>query len=121
MTDPNPSIDHDRLFKELLSTFFLEFLELFLPELRATIDPNSIQFLPQEYFADLTAGEEKIIDLYQINKCLQQMPDDQGCGYKNEARLRGLEETSPTACGGRLCSCSRAFRRRGSRSVAIIN
>ncbi|MGG6270115.1 Rpn family recombination-promoting nuclease/putative transposase [Leptolyngbya sp. AN03gr2] len=56
-------IDHDRLFKELISTFFLEFLELFLPELRSTIDPNSIRFLQQEYFADLTAGEEKIIDL----------------------------------------------------------
>lgn len=25
-------IDHDRLFKELLTTFFVEFLELFLPE-----------------------------------------------------------------------------------------
>lgn len=24
-------IDHDRLFKELLSTFFIEFLDLFLP------------------------------------------------------------------------------------------
>ncbi len=27
-------IDHDRLFKELLSTFFVEFLELFFPDLR---------------------------------------------------------------------------------------
>jgi hypothetical protein len=42
-------IDHDQLFKELLSTFFIEFLELC--------------FLPQEYFADLTAGETKIVDL----------------------------------------------------------
>jgi predicted transposase YdaD len=56
-------IDHDRLFKELLSTFFIEFLELFLPELTRTIDPSSIRFLPQEYFADLTSGEEKVIDL----------------------------------------------------------
>jgi len=24
-------IDHDRLFKELLSTFFVEFLDLFFP------------------------------------------------------------------------------------------
>lgn len=55
--------DHDRLFKELLSTFFIEFLELFLPEITEQIDPNSIRFLQQEYFADLTSGEEKIIDL----------------------------------------------------------
>lgn len=57
------SIDHDRNFKELISTFFMEFLELFLPALASTIDPNSITFLQQEYFADLIEGEEKIIDL----------------------------------------------------------
>ncbi|WP_242051319.1 hypothetical protein [Nostoc spongiaeforme] len=45
--------EHDRLFKELLSTFFIEFLELFLPQLASTIDPNSIRFLPQEYFAPI--------------------------------------------------------------------
>jgi predicted transposase/invertase (TIGR01784 family) len=55
--------DHDRLFKELLSTFFLEFLELFLPQVARSIEPDSVVFLPQEYFADLTAGENKIIDL----------------------------------------------------------
>ncbi len=55
--------DHDRLFKELLSTFFLEFLELFLPQVARAIEPDSVRFLPQEYFADLTAGETKIIDL----------------------------------------------------------
>lgn len=55
--------DHDRLFKELLSTFFLEFLQLFLPEVASSIEPESIRFLPQEYFADLTTGEDKVIDL----------------------------------------------------------
>lgn len=56
-------IDHDRLFKELLSTFFVEFLELFLPQVAGLIDRDSVGFLPQEYFADLTAGETKLIDL----------------------------------------------------------
>jgi predicted transposase/invertase (TIGR01784 family) len=56
-------INHDQNFKELISTFFLEFLELFLPELAKDIDPDSIRFLPQEYFADLVEGDEKIIDL----------------------------------------------------------
>lgn len=56
-------IDHDRLFKELLSTFFLEFLELFLPEVASTIQLDSVRFLPQEYFADLTAGQDRVIDL----------------------------------------------------------
>jgi predicted transposase/invertase (TIGR01784 family) len=56
-------IDHDQLFKELLSTFFIEFLELFFPQIAAAIDPDSVSFLPQEYFADLTVGETKIVDL----------------------------------------------------------
>jgi Domain of unknown function (DUF4351)/Putative transposase, YhgA-like len=56
-------IDHDQLFKELLSTFFVEFLELFFPQIAALIDPDSVSFLPQEYFADLTVGESKIVDL----------------------------------------------------------
>jgi predicted transposase/invertase (TIGR01784 family) len=58
-----PSIDHDKNFKELIATFFLEFLELFLPEIAQTIEPDSIKFLQQEYFVDLAEGEEKIIDL----------------------------------------------------------
>jgi Domain of unknown function (DUF4351)/Putative transposase, YhgA-like len=63
--NPNPTeaIDHDQNFKELIATFFLEFLELFLPEIACLIDPTSIRFLPQEYFADLVEGDEKIIDL----------------------------------------------------------
>jgi predicted transposase YdaD len=57
------SISHDQNFKELISTFFLEFLELFVPEVASTIEPTSIKFLQQEYFVDLVEGEEKIIDL----------------------------------------------------------
>ncbi len=55
--------DHDRLFKELVSTFFVEFLDLFFPQIASAIEPESVVFLPQEYFADLTTGETKIIDL----------------------------------------------------------
>lgn len=56
-------IDHDRLFKELISTFFVEFLDLFLPHVANAIDRDSVRFLPQEYFADLTSGEDQIVDL----------------------------------------------------------
>ena len=59
----NDPIDHDKNFKELISTFFLEFLELFLPEIASTIDPGSIKLLQQEYFTDLVDIEKKIIDL----------------------------------------------------------
>jgi predicted transposase/invertase (TIGR01784 family) len=56
-------IDHDQRFKELISTFFIEFLELFLPDLASTIEPDSVTFREQEYFVDLVDGEAKIIDL----------------------------------------------------------
>jgi Domain of unknown function (DUF4351)/PD-(D/E)XK nuclease family transposase len=61
MTDD--AIDHDQLFKQLLSTFFFEFLELFFPQVAAAIAPDSITFLPQEYFTDIPTGEKKVIDL----------------------------------------------------------
>jgi hypothetical protein len=51
-------IDHDRLFKELISTFFIEFLELFFPQVLAYTDTSSIEFLDKEIFTDVTEGEE---------------------------------------------------------------
>lgn len=56
-------INHDRLFKELLSTFFVEFLELFLPEVLAYIERDSIEFVDKEVFTDVTAGERYEADL----------------------------------------------------------
>ncbi|QKQ73292.1 Rpn family recombination-promoting nuclease/putative transposase [Nostoc sp. TCL240-02] len=66
-------IDHDRIFKELLSTFFVEFLDLFLPQVVSQIDRDSIQFLPQEVFTDVTSGEKKEIDL--LVQCRFQQQD----------------------------------------------
>ncbi|GAA6618407.1 Rpn family recombination-promoting nuclease/putative transposase [Scytonema sp. NUACC26] len=57
------SIDHDGLFKLLISTFFIEFIELFLPNIAADIDKDSIEFLPEQVLIDITAGKKKIIDL----------------------------------------------------------
>jgi hypothetical protein len=42
-----PAVDHDRLFKELLTTFFFEFLDLFFPRLAARVDRESIEFFPR--------------------------------------------------------------------------
>ncbi len=53
MSDTNgisdPSIDHDRLFKTLLTTFFVDFVALFLPEVSAKMEPDSLEFLSQEF------------------------------------------------------------------------
>jgi hypothetical protein len=55
--------DHDRLFKELISTFFVEFLELFLPDVRGYVEADSIEFLDKEIFIDVTSGERLETDL----------------------------------------------------------
>ena len=56
-------MDHDRLFKELLTTFFREFLELFFPELAAYLDPDSVEFLDKRLFTDVTQGDRHEADL----------------------------------------------------------
>jgi len=56
-------IDHDRLFKELLSTFFLEFVELFLPDVLSYLERDSLVFLDKELFTDVTSGERHEADL----------------------------------------------------------
>lgn len=65
-------IDHDRLFKELLTTFFVEFLELFLPEVLTYLERDSIEFLDKELFTDVTAGERYEADLIVKAKFLGQ-------------------------------------------------
>ncbi|MFB8789594.1 MAG: DUF4351 domain-containing protein [Potamolinea sp.] len=56
-------IDHDRLFKELITTFFVEFIELFLPDVATYLDRDSVKFLDKEVFTDVTAGEQYEADL----------------------------------------------------------
>jgi len=56
-------IDHDRLFKELLTTFFAEFIELFLPAVAEYFDRERFEFLDKEVFTDVTAGDRHEADL----------------------------------------------------------
>ncbi len=56
-------MDHDRLFKQLLRTFFAEFLALFLPDVAGYVEPGSLEFLDKEIFTDLTAGERHEVDM----------------------------------------------------------
>jgi hypothetical protein len=51
------AIDHDRLFKELLRTFFAEFMKLFFPEVHESIDFDHVIFLSEEVFTDVVVGE----------------------------------------------------------------
>ena len=56
-------MDHDRLFKELLTTFLPDFLTLFCPELAKNLDPDSLEFLDKEIFTDVTHGEKHEADI----------------------------------------------------------
>jgi Domain of unknown function (DUF4351)/Putative transposase, YhgA-like len=56
-------MDHDRLFKTLLTTFFAEFTDLFVPELRRHLDRKSIEFLDKEIFTDIASSERHEVDL----------------------------------------------------------
>ncbi|MBL8209728.1 MAG: Rpn family recombination-promoting nuclease/putative transposase [Bryobacterales bacterium] len=71
---PQP-IDHDRFFKELLRTFFFEFLELFFPRLAGLLDRESVEFLNQELYVDLMDGEEYRADLLAKVRMTNAMPD----------------------------------------------
>ena len=56
-------VEHDRLFKELITTFFVEFLELFFPPVLSYVEPGTLEFLNQEVFTDVTAGEKNVLDI----------------------------------------------------------
>ncbi len=57
-------MDHDRLFKELLTTFFVEFLDLFLPDIAAALDRTAaVVPMDKETFTDVTSGDKHEVDI----------------------------------------------------------
>jgi hypothetical protein len=62
------SIDHDRLFKELIQTYFSEFIHLFFPQVYEEIDFEQLTFLSEEVFTDIVTGERRRVDLLVMTK-----------------------------------------------------
>lgn len=57
-------MDHDRLFKELLTTFFVEFLDLFLPDVAAALDREAgVVPMDKEVFTDIGLSETHEADV----------------------------------------------------------
>ena len=56
-------IDHDRLFKELLSVHIWEFIELLMPEVAAFLDKSSLQLADKELFSDIPGFPRQEADL----------------------------------------------------------
>ena len=61
--DPSQYTHHDQLFKQLIHTFFAEFLELFFPEVHQHIDFSSMKPMSEEMFTDLFKGESRRADI----------------------------------------------------------
>lgn len=61
--DRKPYLHHDQLFKQLIHTFFAEFLEEFFPEVHDHIEFSSIKPLSEEMFTDLHEGESRRADI----------------------------------------------------------
>ena len=57
------NINHDRLFKELITTFFIEFLELFFPAILNYLDRNYLEFLDKEVFPEIPLKESLETDI----------------------------------------------------------
>lgn len=67
-------MDHDRLFKEPLTTFFFEFLELFFPALIGCIDRSQAPiFLDKESFGQSKRRRE--VELFSFPEPLTKQPD----------------------------------------------
>ncbi|KXH82090.1 transposase [Sporosarcina sp. HYO08] len=56
-------VSHDQLFKELISHFFEEFMDVFFPAVHANIDFESISPLSEELFTDLIKGDNRRVDI----------------------------------------------------------
>ena len=56
-------IDHDRLFKELLTAHALEYIELFMPEAAAYLEKDSLQPADKELSADIPGVPRQEADL----------------------------------------------------------
>ncbi|RKD25793.1 transposase [Ammoniphilus oxalaticus] len=61
--EPKERVDHDRLFKELIGTFFEEFMLLFFPKAYESIDFEHTVFLSEELYTDIVKGEKRRVDL----------------------------------------------------------
>ena len=61
--DDHDDVDHDRLFKDLVTEFFTDFIDLFFPEVSKYLDQDSVQFLDKKVFTDVTSGDRHEVDV----------------------------------------------------------
>ncbi len=57
------TVDHDKMFKELLTNFFFEFVAAFLPDVFAYIDTSYYELLDKEVFTDVASSDKHEVDI----------------------------------------------------------
>ncbi|PCJ19616.1 MAG: hypothetical protein COB02_07675 [Candidatus Cloacimonadota bacterium] len=63
LLEDSPKDDHDAIFKQVLTSFFKDFIEMFLPILALQIDFNNIEFIDKEIFHHGTSRSRTFLDL----------------------------------------------------------
>ena len=61
--DSKTYISHDQLFKQLIRTFFAEFMEAFFPEIHEHIDFSVLKPLSEQMYTDLIDGKSQTVDI----------------------------------------------------------
>ena len=67
-------IGHDQLFKQVLESFFPDFLRLFDPATAARLDLMTVTFRSPEVFIDLPQGERRTADVVAEVRSLEGSP-----------------------------------------------
>jgi hypothetical protein len=66
---------HDQRFKELLRTFFQDFLKLFYPDVEARLDFDEVEFPDTEMFLDFPDGKRREADVVAKLKTFDGSPE----------------------------------------------
>lgn len=77
-------VDRDRLFRDLLKIFFLEFVDLFFPKIAVAIDPNSIRFLEDQ-------GPQIPVERRGQQPPIQQLSTSPNSNILVQVRMRGKD------------------------------
>lgn len=70
--ETKPYTNHDQLHKELIQTFFKEFLEVFFPYVHEHLDFHAIKPISEEVYTDVLEGKTRRLDIVVETKLKRQ-------------------------------------------------
>lgn len=88
-------MDHDQRFKNLIQTFFEDFLLLFFKDWAERLDASAVEWLDKEVFPDPPEGERRILDLVGKLPTRQEVPGQRPGEANQWLALVHIEIESP--------------------------